>query len=338
MAPRRETPSGPQRPSGTSRGDRVTAIEIVATVVSLLWLIVSVVFFLVLEPAAGNPGVVLHFVIVLMVVFLPVAMIWVAAISARAARVMREESSRLQAAIDAIRQAYITQAQAQTASAEPAVSKKLDEIAAAQRKTETALAMFTSTRRSAPPASPPAAAPPPRATEEGQVALPLGTPAEELAPPLSNADFIRALNFPETTDDRDGFAALRRALKDRTTAQLIQASQDVLTLLSQDGIYMDDLRPDMARPEIWRRFAAGERGRQIAALGGVRDRSSLALAAGRMRSDPIFRDAAHHFLRKFDRTFAAFAEGATDAEISELSDTRTARAFMLLGRVAGTFD
>jgi len=118
----------------------------------------------------------------------------------------------------------------------------------------------------------------------------------------------------------------------------VQASQDVLTLLSQDGIYMDDLRPDMARPELWRRFAAGERGRQIAALGGVRDRSSLALAAARMKRDPIFRDAAHHFLRRFDRMFAAFAEMATDAEISELSDTRTARAFMLLGRVAGTFD
>ena len=33
-----------------------------------------------------------------------------------------------------------------------------------------------------------------------------------------------------------------------------------------------------------------------------------------------------------------FAANATDAEISALSDTRTARAFMLLGRVAGTFD
>ncbi len=119
---------------------------------------------------------------------------------------------------------------------------------------------------------------------------------------------------------------------------MIQASQDVLTLLSQDGIYMDDLRPDMARPEIWRRFAAGERGRQIAALGGIRDRASLALSAARMKKDPIFRDAAHHFLRKFDRMVSDFAQTASDAEISDLSDTRTARAFMLLGRVAGTFD
>lgn len=337
MAHHRETSRNPSGPSGKSRADRITAIEIVALILSVTWLAITVVFFLVLEPGAGESGAFLRFVIVLMVVFLPVAMIWVAAISARASRVMREESGRLQAAIDAIRQAYITQAQSQTVSAEPAVSKKLDEIAAAQRKTESALAMFSSSRVVARPVPPPRAAAP-AAEQEGQVALPLGTPAEDLAPPLANADFIRALNFPETAEDKDGFAALRRALKDRMTAQLVQASQDVLTLLSQDGIYMDDLRPDMARPEIWRRFAAGERGRPIAPLGGVRDRSSLALTAGRMRSDPIFRDAAHHFLRKFDRIFAEFAERATDAEISALSDTRTARAFMLLGRVAGTFD
>jgi hypothetical protein len=73
-------------------------------------------------------------------------------------------------------------------------------------------------------------------------------------------------------------------------------------------------------------------------LGGIRDRASLALTAARMKNDPIFRDAAHHFLRIFDRSISAFAETATDAELSEMSNTRTSRAFMLLGRVTGTFD
>ncbi|MEP0155414.1 MAG: hypothetical protein ABJE81_12140, partial [Pseudophaeobacter sp.] len=150
--------------------------------------------------------------------------------------------------------------------------------------------------------------------------------------------FIRALNFPETAEDEDGFTALRAALKDRKAAQVVQAAQDVLTLLSQDGIYMVDLRPDMARPEIWRQFAQGTRGRAVAALGGVRDRTSLALTSARMKQDPIFRDAAHHFLRRFDRMFAEFETEASDGEITALGDTRTARAFMLLGRVAGTFD
>ena len=178
----------------------------------------------------------------------------------------------------------------------------------------------------------------PAAPLDDQQALALGTTVEDITPPLPIEDFIRAMNFPETAEDEAGFTALRAALKDRAAAQLIQAAQDVLTLLSQDGIYMDDLRPDRARPETWRQFAEGARGREVAALGGVRDRSSLALTAGRMKQDPIFRDAAHHFLRRFDKNFAEFAARATDGEISSLADTRTARAFMLLGRVAGTFD
>ncbi len=337
MRNRRPTPPTSMGVYDRPQADRITGIEMIAIALSAVWIVLTALLFLVLKPSGlSDMGSGLRLVIILMTVFLPVAMIWVAATAARSSRVMREESQRLQAAIDAIRQAYITQSQTQAVSSEPSVTQKLDEIAAAQRKTESTLAMFSSSR--SPVLAP---APPPPAAEPGhddQVVLPLGTTAEDIQPPLSNDDFIRSLNFPETADDKDGFAALRRALKDRKAAQLIQASQDVLTLLSHDGIYMDDLRPDMARPEIWRRFAAGERGRQIATLGGVRDRSSLALTAARMRSDPIFRDAAHHFLRKFDKTICDFAEHATDAEISELSDTRTARAFMLLGRVAGTFD
>ena len=33
-----------------------------------------------------------------------------------------------------------------------------------------------------------------------------------------------------------------------------------------------------------------------------------------------------------------FEKNASDQEIAELTETRSARAFMLLGRVAGTFD
>ncbi|EAU43416.1 hypothetical protein R2601_13830, partial [Salipiger bermudensis HTCC2601] len=50
------------------------------------------------------------------------------------------------------------------------------------------------------------------------------------------------------------------------------------------------------------------------------------------------RDAAHHFLRLFDKGVARFTPEASDAEITELANTRSSRAFMLLGRVAGTFD
>lgn len=313
----------------------ITSIEVVAIALSVLWLAGSLIFFL-LIPADQKPAFDgLRFLMTMLTIFMPVAMIWVAATAARSNRVMREESQRLQAAIDGIRQSYVAQMQRNTMGSEPSVSKKLDEIAAVTKKTETALATF-STRREAARPTPPVESSETQAIDQGSLAL--GTPAESLTPPLPTDEFIRALNFPETAEDEAGFTALRHALRDRKAAQLIQASQDVLTLLSQDGIYMDDLRPDMARPEIWRHFAQGVRGRPVASLGGVRDRTSLALTAGRMKQDPIFRDTAHHFLRLFDRMFAEFETEASDAEISSLSETRTARAFMLLGRVAGTFD
>lgn len=166
----------------------------------------------------------------------------------------------------------------------------------------------------------------------------LGLSGVENRPMVGSDDLISALNFPETADDVEGFNALRRALADPRAAKLIRASQDALTLLSQDGIYMDDLAPDRARPEVWRKFAAGERGRSISDLGGVRDRSSLTLTSARMRQDSIFRDTVHHFLRTFDKTFAMLVDNLDDADLVRFSDTRTARAFMLLGRVAGIFD
>ena len=327
---------------GRKGGGGITSAEIIAIALSIIW-IIGVVLFFTFAPkgdgkAALDPVV---FVMKFLAIFLPIAVIWVGAAAARSARIMRTESARLQSAIDAMRHTYVTQAQSGNLGVKPSVEKKLDEIAAAQKQTETAIATFTSIREH-PGTSTDSSAPaiPTGATNDGieQTSLALGTTAEDLAPPVSVSDFIRALNFPETADDRDGFAALRRALQDRSVARLIQAAQDVLTLLSQEGIYMDDLHPDRSRPEIWRKFAQGERGRSIAPLGGVRDRSSLALASGRMRQDPIFRDAVHHFLRQFDKTFVEFEPNASDQDVVALSDTRTARAFMLLGRVTGTFD
>ncbi len=340
----------PQRPVGSAarptplgiydkvKPEIITGIEVVAIALSAVWLVGSAIFFIFATPPdvpEGQGGI--RFLMVMLAIFMPVGMIWVAATAARASRVMREESQRLQAAIDAIRQAYISQQQGAHLRTEPSVARKLDEIAAAARKTETALATFSS-RRDETQRRLADTPKPEQKPQEDQPVLALGTSSADMSPPLATDDLIRALNFPETAEDEAGFSALRRALKDRVAAQLIQAAQDVLTLLSQDGIYMDDLRPDRARPEVWRQFGQGARGRTIAALGGIRDRSSLALTSGRMKQDPIFRDAAHHFLRRFDRTFAEFEKTATDGEISALADTRTARAFMLLGRVAGTFD
>lgn len=314
--------------------------ELVATLLALVW-VVAVIAYAIISPATDGGGL-LGVLMTLLVVFLPIALIWAAVTTLRSVRVLRAEAARLQATVDAMRNAYLMSQQS-SAAIKPAMEQKLEEVAQVTKEAAGVLATFQTRRDPAltvPSADRKAAlvAPPRPALQDEQPALALGTPAEDLRPPLSVSDFIRALNFPEGPDDREGFRALRLALEDRTTAKLIRAAQDVLTLLSQEGIYMDDLRPERARPELWRRFATGERGRTIAALGGIRDRSSLALTASRMREDPVFRDAGHHFLRTFDKTFQDFEKNASDADLAELSDTRTARAFMLFGRVTGTFD
>ena len=334
-----EDKTNPSGRSATEPQSSLSALEWVAGAMSLVWLGAVGAYVWKAPEGAGTLGLVLT----LLVVFLPLALIWASVVTLRSVRALRAEAQRLQATVEAMRAAYVQSQQMAQAAVKPSVEKKLDELAASARHTETVLASFTSRRdqtltQASADRKAALVTPRPAPPEQEQPGLALGTPAEDMRPPLSVADFIKALQFPETPDDKDGFRALRLALEDRTTAKLIRAAQDVLTLLAQEGIYMDDLKPDRARPELWRRFAAGERGRAIAALGGIRDRSSLALTTGRMREDTVFRDAGHHFLRCFDKTFAAFELNATDEELADLADTRTARAFMLFGRVTGTFD
>ena len=183
-----------------------------------------------------------------------------------------------------------------------------------------------------------ALAPPAHDEPNAQPTLALGTEMIDLPAFVEVADVLRALHFPDSPDDAEGFRALRLALTDHGLAKLIRAAQDVLNLLAEDGIFVDALTADHPKPELWRKFAAGERGGIIAGLGGVRDRSSLALTAARMRGDDVFRDAAHHFLRSFDKAMVTLEPRASDSDLTALSDTRTARAFMLFGRVTGIFD
>ncbi|TFL19111.1 hypothetical protein [Jannaschia formosa] len=317
----------------------ITAVEIAALVVTLLWLGVVGWFFLAVTGAEGNVarGDPLAFMMSVMGIFLPVALIWVAASAARTARTMREESARLQAAIDAMRLSYVESQEAAGAHLRRAVQERLEGVTRAQAVLGAEIAGLQADRPAdrqpervlTPPARPEAVSPaqPKLALEEAEPGAPL--------PP---ADFIRALNFPNNDRDAEGFEVLRRALAHRPTAQLVAAAQEVLTLLAQDGIYVDDFSPHRATPETWRSFAEGARGPSIAALGGVKDRSSLALTARRMKDDPVFRDAVHLFLQTFDKVFPSFAQDATGPQLARFADSRTARAFMLTGRVAGLFD
>ncbi|MEM0977960.1 MAG: hypothetical protein AAGJ34_10525 [Pseudomonadota bacterium] len=174
--------------------------------------------------------------------------------------------------------------------------------------------------------------------EVAQYGLPLTHPKPIEVVPLSNGEIIQSLNFPNNSDDKEGLRLMRRATEDRNLAALIKTSRNTLTALSQDGVFMEDLVPDAPQAQVWRRFAKGVRGPAIAALGGIRDRSALALTKGRLKSDVEFRETAHNLLREFDRFILDFEKTATDDELLALGHSRTGRAFMLIGRCTGTFE
>ncbi len=318
---------------GGQAPSRFGGMEWTAAGLSVLWLALVVILFLT-DPTTGPRRAVPDLLLRLVVVLMPLGLIWVSAVAIRSSRVVQAESERLQAAIDAMRKTYVTDRQAGGGMirTRPDADEMVHPAAAGHglKAVPSSNVAVMQPKIEAPPSQPD-----PEPEPESQASLSLGPQSIELS--LDRPDLIRALNFPDTPEDQDGFAALRRALTERSTAQLIQASQDVLTLLSQDGIYMDDLDPDPARPALWRRFAQGERGPEMGAIGGIHDRSAIALTAGRMRADTIFRDAAHHFLRKFDQMLIGFEGGATDEDIMAMACTRSARAFMLIGRAAGTF-
>jgi hypothetical protein len=329
--------------AGAAGRARVTRGPVLwGVVASVVWVILSV---LLMRDSWASTGLMLTMVAV------PLAGIWLAVVQARALVRLRAEAGVLREALEGARTPAPTGRPAKPSGRVAQVTTRK----AALPDTTTAPAAAEAapeSRQDGKPDTAPDTVPDtgPRATfasgrgldraarrSEPQATLPFGADAAP-PPPLPPIELIRALHFPETADDTEGFRALRRALKHEQTAQVVQAAQDMLTLLSQDGIYMDDLTPDRARPELWRRFAEGERGGPISAVGGIRDARALTLCTAKMRENAVFRDAAHHFLRRFDRILAEVAPDIDDETLAILAETRSARAFMLLGRTAGMFD
>jgi len=216
----------------------------------------------------------------------------------------------------------------------------LADAAAAAREAPAAEAQAGGRKRRGSRAAAPAVAAAADGGGAGQPALPLlGPEAPEDA--LAWADLVRAFDFPRDAGDEEGFQALKRALRRRSLAQTLQAAEDVMTLLSQHGVFMEDLAFEPADAAAWRRFVAGGRdgGRDGAAadLGALADADAGAVETtrGLMKADPIFRDTALFFQRRFDGVLGELAEGASDADLADLADTRSGRAFRLMLSASG---
>ncbi len=302
-------------------------IGILATV---FWIVLCSVLFWSAESLQSILQVPLLHVVLAVVAGLPAAMIWIVAFTLRNARISRGQNERLIHAVRSMREAQASQA-GRGEPADPGIQRKIGDLADGQERLEAILAQILDA--------------------EGRADSEAGNPAifrrhepehatleQQEGKPLTVAELIQAMNFPDTAEDMRGMAAYRRGRRDQTIGGLIRASEDILTLFSRDALYMDDMAAGRTRPETWRKYAKGGRGHEIAELGGDIDRQSLELVDGRMEQDSIFRDAAEHFMRNFDKTFSEMCDHLSDKEIAALADTRTARAFRLLGKIGGLFD
>ena len=165
-----------------------------------------------------------------------------------------------------------------------------------------------------------------------QASLDLGSPAP-LA--LDEYELIAAINFPDGPGDDEAISALRKALADPELARLIRAAQDVVTLLSKRGVYMEELYTRDPDAPAWRQFAQGARGPSLASLALDVDAQFLDTASDMLRFDEVFRDVAQHFLRRFDKLISRAAPELDDRLLLAMTYTRSGRAFTLLAQATG---
>jgi hypothetical protein len=324
-----------------------------ALAASLVWTVVVLgyaVGFLAVSSQAQTRGMVmLDGLFALLTLVLPLLLVWLAAWLA-------EELARQRAAVAALIElaaplvGELAATRRTLASHAPVDADALGAVASGQRRLQSTLDALLPGAPSEPTPQPqhapeplPAPAPRPKrvatpapAPPPDQPSLPLLSDTNDPARP-DWAHLVRALDFPRDAQDFEGFRALQAVLRYRPLAQMLQAAEDVLTLLSQEGVYMDDVAVEPVDPAAWRRFMAGTRGASVAAVGAIRDAQTLELARGLLKSDPIFRDTALFFQRRFDRVLVDFAREAGDDQIAELANTRSGRAFMLLARLSGSF-
>jgi outer membrane murein-binding lipoprotein Lpp len=284
---------------------------------------------------------------------LPAALFFYGALLARKSDEIRTEAARLSSAIDALRVTVAPRsmpgaeemAEALTSAARTTMSEERAALGSAIDQLSRALAETRgmveemSGRDSKARRAGKKTATPPALSDKAQPALPFDAAEEANTTSVPWDSVVRALQFPRDADDAGGFDALRAVVADHDLAALLQAAEDTLSILSEDGLFMEDVQPEIAPLADWRRYAEGARGTKVSTIGGIGDDVALAIARGRLRNDPVFRDTAMHFLRRFDKLVARMLdELGDDPMVLEAADSRTGRAFMIVARAMGVFD
>ena len=159
-------------------------------------------------------------------------------------------------------------------------------------------------------------------------------PAPQAEAALSLATVIRALSFANDDDDTEGFEAVDRAMDDERIAGILDASQRVLHRLAEIDIFMDNLTPDIATPEVWRLHAANAGDSEISTLGGIAETDVFEQVSRLLEEDPEFREQASLMMRLINEQMPHIIGTADDDQILQFARSRTVLAFILLGNLA----
>jgi len=332
------------RKDGNDAHDEKAAL-IIAIILTVTWALgIGIIFYIYPESARQLSYDQNLTALIAVGLFLPLILIWIAALLSRSLYAMRNESIAMRKSIEKINKTLEVQIVEESETRDRWIQSQLAKIAAHMKQTDSHVSELADQAledrgKARPPRNKTALS---RGSEghrdKAQPNLPLPDDQTTSDEPITIRELIKALNFPDDAKDTEGFQVLQRAFNDHNTSQLLYSAQDVLTMLSEDGIYTDDLRIDKPAPTAWRSFAKGARGKEIAGLGMVRDRSALALAKSRLKNDSVFRETVLGFLTQFDTILTEFEKAAEDSELTQMGKTRSAVAFMLLGRLSGAFD
>ena len=148
---------------------------------------------------------------------------------------------------------------------------------------------------------------------------------------------LKALNFPKDKNDLEGFSALKLAHMDNTVSDLLQVSEDFLNLIAQDGIYLDDVKIDPPPVQAWLNFIGTDRNHNNRKLNCIGIDQQIKKLNSRIKSDAIFRDTSLTLMRRFDLLLRDRLETANDSQIFKIAETRSGKAFLIVGKLSDSF-
>lgn len=153
-------------------------------------------------------------------------------------------------------------------------------------------------------------------------------------------DWTAVIEVLDRTEPRPGNAsAMKTASEDPDIVALMTAGEAIEKDLLDDGVFLEDLRPDHAPTSVWVRFIQGERGDAVRVLEGIDDDIASAIVRGKLRRTPGFRASALKFATLYINLLErAVEEIGADQRLVELAESRMGRAFIALAGPLGLFE